>query len=275
MKSKITLALVSVAILTLAGCGGSKSAKFNTISDLGGKTIGMVATAPDVKGMDRIAAYYLESEPGDVVLFNRTSDLLTALLSGKIDAAMRPKFVAEFYAKRNSNLRLIPPSKNSGGIIFMALRSEDLGLRDSLNTAITTLQENGRLAAIEDQWITNLPASNEPSNQEVAKIDGAKTVYVGIAGDFTPLDYIAANGRPAGYNIELLSEIGKMLKINFEFVSIETQARFLALSSKKIDVIFCNVQNQVSELSLKLENNSWISTKPYYTFTGGYFIVKK
>jgi ABC-type amino acid transport substrate-binding protein len=34
-----------------------------------------------------------------------------------------------------------------------------------------------------------------------------------------PLDYISANGQPAGFNVALLTEIGKLLKINIEFVA--------------------------------------------------------
>jgi len=38
--------------------------------------------------------------------------------------------------------------------------------------------------------------NNEPANGELPKIAGARTVYVGVCGDYIPLDYIAANGRP-------------------------------------------------------------------------------
>ncbi len=275
MKTKSTIVLFTVMALILAGCVGSKTGKINTASDLEGKVIGMINLSPSVKGMNLMVSGYIGAEPKEVIFFNRTSDLIAAIITGKIDAGTRPKFIVDYYAKRNNNLIVIAPVKKTEGVIFMALRSEDQQLRDDLDKAITVLQENGVMKALEDQWVTNLPVSNEPSNIGIAKIEGAKTVYVGVSGDFAPIDYIAANGRPAGYNVALLSEIGKMLKINFEYVSIDTPARFLALSSKKIDVIFCALENKDVAFTLDLRNNSWIQTKPYFTFVGGYFLVKK
>lgn len=276
MKNKSALFFMAIIAMTLAGCGGKNTGKINEISDLKGKVIGFIAWSPDTKGMESMITSFA-GEPKEAIFFNKTSDEVAAVLAGKIDAFLSPKLVVDYYSKRNPKLKVIEAKKIVKGVIFMALRSEDQELRAQLDSAITILQGNGTLKTLEDQWITNLPASNEPSHTNIPKIEGAKTVYVGVAGDFPPLDYIAADGRPAGYNVATLTEIGKILKINFEFVSIETQARFAALTSKKIDVIFCNLENNTgnADFSVELRNNSWINTKPYYTFLAGYFLVKK
>jgi len=275
MKRSSAFFVIAVMVIALTGCNGSKTGKLNTVSDLKGKVIGMINTSPSIKGIELMVSNSLGAAPKEVIIFNSTSDVVTAVLTEKIDAGLRPKFVTDYYAKRNSDLKVIAPVKKVEGVIFMALRSEDQQLRNDLDKAITELQENGVLKALEEQWITNLPISTEPSNTEIAKINSTKTVYVGVSGDFAPIDYIAANGRPAGFNVALLSEIGKILNINIEFVSIASQARFLALSSKKLDVIFCNLESKDVAFSLEYRNNNWISTKPYYTYVGGYFLVKK
>jgi len=276
MKNKLALLFIAIIAITLAGCGGTTTGKINELADLKGKVIGFIAVSPDTKGMESMITSFA-GEPKEAIYFNRTSDEVAAVLAGKIDAFLSPKLVAEYYSKRNPKLKVIESKQKVEGIIFMALRSEDQDLRAQLDSVITILQGNGTLKTLEDQWITNLPASNEPSHTNIPKIEGAKTVYVGVAGDFPPLDYIAADGRPAGYNVATLTEIGKLLNINFEFVSIETQARFAALSSKKIDIIFCNLENNSGNgaFSVEQRNNSWISTKPYYIFLGGYFLVRK
>ncbi len=274
-KSILLLILSMVMAMLLVGCGGESTEKIENVSDLAGKVIGMISPAASTENIEAMISDLIEAEPGQVVYFNRYSDGVTATITGKIDAVLTPSFVTNYHLKRNDNLKIIESNRNSLGSIIMAVRSEDQKLKEDLDEAITALQENGTLKTLEDQWITNLPADNEPVNKEIPKIEGAKTVYVGVCGDMAPLDYIAADGRPAGYNVAILTEIGKLLNINFEFVSLETQARFTALGSKKIDVIFCHFEaNKVAFLE-ELKNNNWIGTKPYYTYDGVSFLVRK
>ncbi len=273
MENKSRFLHVALTVLLLVACTGAPTKKINDISDLKGKVIGMMAISTDLKGIEQVVSFY--SGPlKEVVLFNRTSDEVAAVLNGRIDGCMAPDVMINYYAKRNPKLKVILPDKKVEGIVFMRVRSEDLKLKAQLDSAITILQGNGVLKSLELNWITNLPASDEPLPKIISKIEGAKTIYVGVTGDYPPLDYIAANGRPAGFNVATLTEIGKILKLNFEFVSIDTQARFAALGSKKIDVIFCNVHS-ISKFSDELANKNLISTIPYSNFLGGYFLVKR
>lgn len=52
------------------------------------------------------------------------------------------------------------------------------------------------------------------------------------------MDFVAANGKAAGFNIALLTEIANRAKVNFEFVQIETGARAMTLSNDKVDAVF-------------------------------------
>ena len=273
MKIRVAFAFVLVMVLALLGCGGDKAGKIEKAQDLKGKVIGTVQPASPKDKLEASIATYIGAKPKEVVYFNRISDCVAAALSGKVDAVFGPKFVAEYYVKKNDKLRLVTTAAVPANAV-MGVRTEDSQLKDDLDKAITALKDNGTLKRLEDEWVTNLPVNNEPASKDIPKIDGAKTIYVGVCGDFLPLDYIAANGRPAGYNVALLSEIGKLLKINFEFVSIETQARFAALGSKKIDLIFCNLEGNTVALQA-LKNNSWAATKPYFTSMSGCFLLKK
>ena len=59
-----------------------------------------------------------------------------------------------------------------------------------------------------------------------------------LAKDLPPMDFVAANGKAAGFNIALLTEIANRAQVNFELVQIETGARAMALSSGKVDAVF-------------------------------------
>lgn len=275
MKNRLMLVLVILVVIALLSCNREKTSKIEKTPDLQGKVIGMIALPLPAKTIETSVANAIGGQPGEVKTFKRASDYLMALLTGKIDAAFVPKFKAEYDVKRQSKLKIIPVIQPVKMNVVMAVRSADGQFKTDLDKAITILQENGTLKRLEDEWVTNLSTAKEPENRQTPKFAGAKTVYVGVCGDIVPLDYIAADGRPAGYNVALMNEIGKLLNINFVFVSIETQAKYAALNSKKIDLVFCNLDANIPVLQL-LKSHTWVATKPYYTSTDGLcFLVRK
>lgn len=273
MKNGLTWLLIFLTAFTLLACSKEKPVIIENASELQGKVIGTVTPPVTTREVELSIENQIGGKPKEVRYFNKYSDCIMAVKSGKIDAALSPKFCADYFIKRNADLKMVSKAPIKVNVV-MAVRSEDSQLKNELDKAITILQENGTLKQLEDEWVTNLPVNNEPANREISKIAGARTVYVGVCGDYIPLDYIAANGRPAGYNVALLTEMGKLLKINFEFVPVETQARFAALNSKKIDIIFCNLDANTPGLQA-LKNKSWVATKPYFTSQVGGFLVKK
>lgn len=275
MKSKSILLLAAFSVMLILGCKAKKTESIEKLTDLQGKVIGTLSTGISVKSYETMITGMIGGAPKEVIQFNRAMDLTSALLAGKIDAYPVHQFYVDFILKRNSTLKAIPVTGNIAGGVIMAVRSEDQQLKEDLDKAIKTLQDNGTLKGLEEKWITNLPADNEPSITDISKIKNAKTVYVGVSGDFPPLDYIAANGRPAGFNVAILTEISKLINVNFEFVSIESQARFTALNAKKIDLIFCHFQSNNTKFFDELKTNNWTSTIPYFNYKGGSFIVKK
>ncbi|MEN6327714.1 MAG: transporter substrate-binding domain-containing protein [Syntrophomonas sp.] len=275
MKNKLTLVLILMMTLTviLAGCSSGKTAKIEKYSDLQGKVIGVVSSPASNESLAKILSKYLiGADPKEVIGFDRASDCNTAIIAGKIDATPVAKYEADYIVKRNSDLAIVEAKQKLPTNIVMVLRGEEKGLKEDLDKAFATLQENGTLALLEDKWITNLPATGEPSKTETALIAGAKTVYVGVTGAYAPLDYIGTDGKPAGYNVALLTEVGKLLNINFQFVSIEPSARYSALESKKIDMIFCQIYN--NEMA-SLFTGKYIMTNPYFTDKELCFLVRK
>ncbi|MGE5397318.1 MAG: transporter substrate-binding domain-containing protein [Chitinophagales bacterium] len=278
MKNKLAIFLILImSMIIIAGCGSNKTdktsettAKIQNTADLKGKTVAMVDLGAE---FDKKAMILQRTgvEPQKIENFDRCSDCITAVVTGKVDAVFVPKFVGHYYVGRNNKLKLIECRSNADAAILMAVRGDDRKLKQDLDKAITTLKENGTLKRLEDEWIIKLPVNKEPSYKEPTKIEGAKTIYVGISGDYTPLDYIAADGKPAGYNVVLLGEIGKLMGVNFEFVPVENKARLAALASKKIDVVFIHWYYGTG----KSKDGSWLGTTPYYTFKDSCFIVKK
>jgi polar amino acid transport system substrate-binding protein len=265
---------VLALLLGLAGCISSDM-KISSFEQMGGKTIGMVAIGGRPEKAASLVHRYIDAEPGKIVEYNRRSDAIMAVLSGKADAILCPSFVAEYYAKRNDKLSLVAPKVKVNYKVIMVVRKEDEPFRNELNQVIGTLRENGRLEAIESEWITNLPLTGEPANIGMVNSAGARTIRVGVSGDFPPLDYMATDGRPAGFNVALMSEVGTQLDIKFEFISVESSARFTALASGKIDLIFFHFKIDEEPDLYDTSEEKWAMTNPYFEYLGAYFLVKK
>jgi polar amino acid transport system substrate-binding protein len=275
MNTRSTIFAIAIGSLVMAGCAGGNQGRINSVSDLQGKVIGSISTGISEKTKLDQTTLLIGAEPKEILQFNNRSDILAALISGKIDGAGAPKSISEYYAKRNSKLKIIETKDHFETEIVMAVRNDDEKLKSELDSALTILQGNGKLKSLEDEWITNLPANNEPAFKAIPKIDGARTIYVGVSGDFAPLDYIASDGRPAGFNVAMLAEMGKVLNVNFEVVSIDSQAKFVALASKKIDIVFFQIMAKKYASLYTAESKKFLPTIPYYKDLSGYFLVRK
>jgi ABC-type amino acid transport substrate-binding protein len=204
---------------------------------------------------------------------------LAMLKSDRADFMLTGDIAADYIIQRNPGFKSVVFSGNNG--LAMILRSSDVKLRDSLNSAIRKLKASGKSAELYKKWITELPAGQEPSMPTIAKTAYKDTVYVGVSGDLPPLDYMAADGKPSGFNIAFLAEISKIAGKNIEIMSIDASARFAALQSEKIDVFFWqrlpdkSEQEKAKKLpAVQALHKNFITTAPYCTLKT-VFLLKK
>lgn len=196
---------------------------------------------------------------------------LSMLKSDRADFMMTSDITANYITQRNPELKYVIYSKDKG--LTMLLRKSDVKLRDSLDSAISKLKASGKIDELYKKWITELPVGQEPAMAKIEKTSYPETVYVGVSGDMPPLDYVAADGKPAGFNIAVLAEISKLIGKNIEVMSIDSPAKLAALQSKKIDVFFWQRMpndhakkketNEVGMKDMKIFSGKFIITDPY------------
>ena len=108
---------------------------------------------------------------------------------------------------------------------------------DILNNAIKEMKADGTLESLIENELKAY-INSDPVAKDLPHFDGARTIKIGVTGDLPPMDFVAANGKAAGFNIALLTEIANRTQVNIELVQIETGARTMALSSGKVDAVF-------------------------------------
>lgn len=253
MRRIVSIGMLLVMVLTMAGCGGQN----------------------DTAGEKNIQCGIMNwQEPSDLEIFpkpaigewkeysNLTSMVLD-LNAGNVEYLLVPSSVANYLKAQDDSLTIAPGGAGVPTEIRMAVRSEDAELHQLLQEGIQTFKNDGSLDTLIDTYITDVSVD---ASSDSSKNGDGKSYVVGVTGDLPPLDYVAADGTPAGFNVALMNAIAEAMNVSFNFVQVEADARLSALSSGKIDVIFWygNVQGYESERDDLLITDYYYTDNVYY-----------
>ncbi|MBR8701084.1 ABC transporter arginine-binding protein 1 [Fusobacterium sp. DD29] len=85
-----------------------------------------------------------------------------------------------------------------------------------------------------------------------------KKVYVGTNAEFPPFEYLE-NGKPTGFDIDLVDEMGKLMDVDIKIVDMAFDGLLPALQMKKVDLV-------IAGMTATPEREKTVSfTQPYYT----------
>ncbi|MBQ0067426.1 MAG: transporter substrate-binding domain-containing protein [Phascolarctobacterium sp.] len=232
--SKIMAGMLLASVTMFCACGSAEEVKLKDTN-----VFGYLLFAQDVekiRAMD-IAEGYMPS-----VYFDDLNSMLLALQAEKIDRISEiPQPVAEYIYNHNKNLQVLVPSKNWQGNLFLCMGTmqKNTKVTELLNSAIKELKESGKLDALQKKYVDGcLQKGKEPKPVAMPKIKDAPVIKVAVTGDYPPIDLVAADGTPAGFNVAMLAEIAKLKKVNIIPIPMNSGARFLSLSKGIVDAIF-------------------------------------
>ena len=203
--------------------------------------------------------------------------LQMALNKGEVEVVTVPLCVGQYMLNANHDYVLkgldwwFVTSANSFNFAFLEGNAK---LQERFNKALSEMKRSGALGLLENKYVTN-PDIETLKPVEFSKFEDGDTISVAVTGDMPPIDYIAADGTPAGYNTALLAEIGRKIHANIKLVNIDTGARAAALKSGRVDVVFwfqSNVNPSMPNLDVP---EGVILSEPYYQWNEQYFIGKK
>lgn len=232
-KKLLAVLLAGLMLLSLVACGGKKDENVLKTGVLEASGVGDFRTKEHdehVKNENLNDSLKLEH-----IYYNNLSAALMDLESGKIDNIRLEKCTADYVAARNEKIAVVDTlAKIDFSMMTMESNTEAYNI---LNNAIKDMKADGTLATlIENELKAYIESDPEP--KDLPHFDGARTIKIGVTGDVPPMDFVATNGKAAGFNIALLTEIANRAQVNFELVQIETGARAMALSSGKVDAVF-------------------------------------
>ena len=239
---KIFALLTAFALLVMTGCGSQSSDKPADAKDV---KIGMIARlnvseeqfGKFMKQVEDTLNVKIASHTP--VFFDDLNSMQMALQSGQIAEMSTYRSVARYMLAKDPRFELIKDHTLEFIDSFcFALRDDETEMRDSLNLVIREMQNDGTLDRLTKEYITDISTDKDPPAVELPHFDSAQTIKVGVTGDLPPFDFVAADGKPAGFTTAVLAEIGKRMLKNIEIVDINAGSRAAALTSKQIDVAF-------------------------------------
>lgn len=201
-------------------------------------------------------------------------ELLYELKSGRADVICCPDVTAEYLLRTEEGLkRLEAPADTSNGVegggrlsFAMAMRPEDTALCEELNAAISELESDGTLTALQVAYVD----ADEPLDfYDTTKTSGKKTLYVGVTGTLPPIDRFDNDGEACGFSVAFLEELEKRTGYCFETVTIDTGDSFTVLKSGKVDLLFAYGTGRNTTPGEK----DYLVTKGYYTMQEYAYLV--
>lgn len=269
---KKIFALLMLVTLLLTGCGGSQGDDSKKTSDAGKVKLGMITrlnASEESFGefMTKLEqTLNIKIASHTPVFFDSLNSMQMALQSKQIDEISTYRSVVRYMLAKEPRFEVLKDhSLEFIDSFCFALRDDETELRDSLNMVIKEMQSDGTLDKLTKEYITDINVNNDPPVAELPHFDGAQTIKVAVTGDLPPLDFVSADGKPAGFNTAVLAEIGNRMLKNIELVQVDSGARAAALTSKQVDVVFWAIV-PVSEIipSDSDKPDGIILTEPYF-----------
>lgn len=274
--SWIKLLLIAASLAVFAGCALAEGFKIGIISagsinDEAALTKNFQSAWEMAKSSETIRNSFAadHSNEDSYVYYDTLASLQLALDSGKVREIDVPQIVGEYMLAASPRYEISCTMTNLNvniDFVFGFFDSEKGSeLQKKFDEALAALRANGKLDELLKTYTGNFDAQKLQS-AELENFDGAETLKIAVTGDMPPIDFVAADGKPAGFNVAILSEIAKILKVNLEFINVDTGAKTVALTSGRADVVFWYKKVNVSHvLQYDIPANVLISS-PYYSF---------
>lgn len=185
-----------------------------------------------------------------------------ALNRGEIGEMILPEFVADYLLRVSDKYEACCISSSGRMSLCFGIMKDNRELLLKWNAALTYLRNNWTLAGLEQKYVKNFPEVSRNERIKFEKFANAPTVRVAITGDLPPVDFVDADGLPAGYSVAVLAEIGRILRLNVQTVNVSAGARTSALVSGRADVVFWYEVNRQSEYQADVPDEVALS-EPY------------
>lgn len=216
------------------------------------------------------------SEKGEItfVFYDKFNAMQMALNAGEVDEIAVPEDVGNYMLNVTEGYEIATIIRYDPIYLAFGFRkSDDPELRDKFNDTLLSMKADGTLAIIVSKFITE-SGLDDPEPIEFFKYSNTDTIKVAVTGDMPPIDYVAADGKPAGFNTAILAEICRRLHLNAVLINIDSGARAASLASGRCDLVFWFQTSKGNVIQADVPEGVALS-ESYFNWDNAYLIRKK
>ncbi len=187
------------------------SPPYKTPADLKGRRIA-------VQKGDSSYEYALQQGLGESLTTTETlEDALALLEKGQVDFALGYLSPGLYWVYKNgwTKLHAVDPHLQKTEYCYV-VQKDDTALLDQLNDGLMQLRESGEYRKIYDKWLGVLEHKGASS---LNKEDVIRKRVLVFSDDFAspPYSFLDENGRPTGFNVELLRAVARKVGLTISF----------------------------------------------------------
>jgi polar amino acid transport system substrate-binding protein len=165
--------------------------------------------------------------------YNSSADMVMALKTKKISAALLDALAASVLIKTNSELGILDNDVLTLPL-GMGFNKKDKDLLNRFNNYLKTAKSDGSFDVIYNRWYKGDP--EKAQMPKFKRVSAEKKLVVGVAVEDLP--YVAyMNGEYVGIDIEIVQNLAQNEGFDLEIVTMEFPALVTALISGKVDMI--------------------------------------
>jgi polar amino acid transport system substrate-binding protein len=204
----------------------TQSGKLAKLDDIADKKVGIFSgTVHD--------AFMAQKYPkAEVFQYDGTADMILALKTGKIDAAMFDAITAGLFLKHNSDLGLLT-NEVFDMPLGVGFNKNNPELRKEFNAFLKEIRKNGAYDEMNKRWFVD--DAEEAVMPEFKNGSGKKLVAAVSVEDLPYVAYMG--GRYVGFDVEMIYRFAEWGNYNLEINTINFPSLIAALGSGKADLI--------------------------------------
>ena len=231
MKKVMSLVLVAAMTAALAGCGSNVPANtVNSVDDVEGKTIGVqLGTTGDIFASD----YEGDDAGSKVERYNKGTDAVQALKTGKIDCVIIDEQPALAFVEKNDDLKILE-DVFADEEYAICIAKDNTDLTEAFNGAIAELKEDGTLEAIISNYIGDDTKGKTPYETPEGTEYPNGTLTMATNAAFEPYEYYDGQAV-VGIDADLAKAICDKLGYDLKIEDMEFDSIIAAVTSGKAD----------------------------------------
>lgn len=222
----LLLAVLFPTVAASADIGGLGQPEYTRLDEITEKNIGVIT------GFDEVLKDENLSQRNRFTYYPTATDTVMALKAGRVDVVCLDEPVAQLAVHANEGIAILPEEINKVdyGIIFP--KGSDLVGR--FNPVIAKFWEDGTMDRLREKWMGSDESAKVLIEQDWPGAGGV--IRYSHDATYSPMCYIGAGGKSAGYDLDLVLMIARELDLRVELTVCDYDALVPAIQSGKADV---------------------------------------